>query len=276
MRVYALICFFGLTAHTAAAYAADKPPLAGPDTCLPEITAAEHQYVLPTKLLHTIGIVESGRLDPVTGRVAPWPWTINVAGVGHYFETKAAAIQAVQDLQTAGVQSIDVGCMQINLMHHPNAFASLDEAFDPDANARYGARFLSALYHEIGNWPQAAAAYHSRTENEGADYESRIMAIWPLAGRFPDVTLAQRGHMAVPGLNLANYTPELAAEARRMHAEYTRLALTSGPIGRPPQQATKHGGVDYRGYTPAVAAQLRQTAHAHNHTPIQVASRHGL
>jgi hypothetical protein len=276
MRVYALICCLGLTAYAATARAADKPPLAGPDTCLPDITAAEHQFVLPTKLLQTIGIVESGRIDPATGRVAPWPWTINAGGVGHYFETKTAAVQAVQDLQAAGVQSIDVGCMQINLMHHPNAFASLDEAFDPGTNARYGARFLSALYHEIGSWPQAAAAYHSRTENEGADYEARIMAIWPLAGRFPDVTLAQRGRMAVPGLNLANYTPELAAEARRTHAEYLRLALMSGPIGRPAREPAKKAGADYRGYTPAVAAQLRQTAHLRSHAPAQPASRRPL
>ncbi len=275
MRVYAFICLLGLTAHATTAQAADKTPLPGPDTCLPEIAAAEHQFALPTKLLHTIGIVESGRVDAATGRVAPWPWTINVAGVGHYFDTKTAAIEAVRELQTSGVQSIDVGCMQINLMHHPKAFASLDEAFDPAANTRYGARFLSALYHEIGNWPQAAAAYHSRTENEGADYESRIMAIWPLAWRFPDASLAQRGHMAVPGLNLANYTPELAAEARRMHAEYARLALMSGPIGRPPQ-AAKRGGTDYRGYTPAVAAQLRQTAHVRGHPPGQPSSRRGL
>jgi hypothetical protein len=275
MRVYALICLLGLTAQAATVHAADKPSLPGADTCLPEITTAEHQFALPAKLLQTIGIVESGRLDTATGRVAPWPWTINVGGIGHYFETKSAAIQAVQDLQTAGVQSVDVGCMQINLMHHPNAFASLDEAFDPGANTRYGARFLAALYHEIGNWPQSAAAYHSRTEDVGADYESRIMAIWPLASRFPDVTLQQRGRMAVPGLNLANYTPELAAEARRVHAEYARLALMSGPVARTTRQPAKHAAAGYRGYTPAIAAQLQQTSH-HGRTVSQLAGRRGL
>jgi hypothetical protein len=262
MRVYSLICLLGLTAYAATGHAADKPRLPSGDSCVTDIAIAERQFALPAKLLQTIGIVESGRLDPATGRVAPWPWTINVGGIGHYFETKTAAIEAVQDLQKSGVQSVDVGCMQINLMHHPNAFASLDEAFDPVANARYGARFLSALYREIGNWPQSAAAYHSRTEDEGANYESRIMAIWPLASRFPDVTLAQRGRMGVPGLNLANYTPELAAEARRMHAEYARLALMSGPVNRTARQPAKHVGIDYRGYTPAVAAQLKQAPHS--------------
>ena len=31
---------------------------------------------------------------------------------------------------------IDVGCFQVDLFYHPYAFTSLEEAFDPDANAR--------------------------------------------------------------------------------------------------------------------------------------------
>ena len=48
-------------------------------------------------------------------------------------------------VQAQGVRSIDIGCMQVNLMHHPNAFATLDAAFDPLANALYAARFLTEL-----------------------------------------------------------------------------------------------------------------------------------
>ena len=74
-------------------------------------------------------------------------------------------------LQAQGVRSIDVGCMQVNLMHHPNAFASLDAAFDPTANALYAARFLNTLYGISGSWVQATAAYHSQTPAIGADYQ---------------------------------------------------------------------------------------------------------
>ncbi len=74
--------------------------------------------------------------------VRPWPWTINVAGQGFFFPTKALAVTAVRELLASGVQSIDVGCLQVNLMFHPAAFASLEQAFDPMANARYAARFL--------------------------------------------------------------------------------------------------------------------------------------
>lgn len=209
-------------------------PPAIADSCLPGITGAERRFALPRKLLLTIGIVESGRADPVTGHIAPWPWTINVGGTGLMFPTKQLAIQAVQGLQAAGVQSIDVGCMQINLMHHPDAFASLDEAFDPTANTQYGARFLSALYRETGNWPRAAADYHSRTQDVGLTYETRVMAIWPLAHQFPDAVLQQHlqpavQQAAVRQIDTTGFTPEFAARIRQMQADYARLEARFGP-----------------------------------------------
>src|SRR5579884_4260905 len=126
---------------TASPVLADTPlPHSPYQLCSRAIALAERGAGLPAGLLPAIGRVESGRPDPLTGGVQPWPWTINAEGVGHFFDTKADAIAAVQALQAQGIRSIDVGCMQINLMHHPDAFATLDEAFDPLANARYAAR----------------------------------------------------------------------------------------------------------------------------------------
>src|ERR1700722_10873312 len=114
--------------------------------CRPAIAAAEQASAIPPQLLAAIGRVESGRRDPASGVMAPWPWTINAEGQGSFFDTKAQVIAAVQALQARGVQSIDVGCMQVNMMHHPHAFANLDQAFDPTANAAYAARFLNDLH----------------------------------------------------------------------------------------------------------------------------------
>ena len=136
----------------------------------------EHSFVIPAKLLVAIAEVESFRADPVTKRWMPWPWTINVEGAGHFYETKQDAIDAVKAFQAGGAHSIDVGCMQVNLMYHPNAFASLEEAFDPRANAAYAARFLRDLYHQTSSWPQAAGFYHSQTPALGADYANSVMA----------------------------------------------------------------------------------------------------
>ena len=148
------------------------------DACTPAIAAAERGAQTAPGLLGAIAVVESGRRDPRTGARRPWPWTVNSEGTGTYYPTKAAAIAAVQALQVRGVQSADVGCMQVNLLHHPAAFRSLDEAFDPAANARYAARFLVSLHARTGAWPAAAAAYHSFTPERGAQYAKLIASVW--------------------------------------------------------------------------------------------------
>ncbi|MBO0712127.1 MAG: transglycosylase SLT domain-containing protein [Acetobacteraceae bacterium] len=146
--------------------------------CGSAIGAAEQGGAIPDHLLAAIGQVESGRRDPVTGRVDPWPWTINVEGQGFFYESKADAIAAVRALQTRGIQSIDVGCMQVNLMHHRDAFASLEQAFDPAANTQYAAHFLNQLRGQTKDWQKAAALYHSATPEFAADYARKVLAAW--------------------------------------------------------------------------------------------------
>lgn len=147
------------------------------DLCRTAIGATERASFIPDRLMQAIGIMESGRRGP-TGSFVPWPWTINVEGVGEVFETKQAAIAAVQAHQARGARSIDVGCMQVNLMHHSSAFASLDQAFDPAANARYAATFLQQLLAQTGSWPRAVAGYHSLTPEIGGEYAKKVLAIW--------------------------------------------------------------------------------------------------
>jgi hypothetical protein len=149
------------------------------DECERAIAAAERAQNIASQILPAIGRVESGRLDPQTGRARPWPWTIDVEGQGQFFDTKEEAIAAVEAAQAKGVRSIDVGCMQVNLLHHADAFATLDAAFDPPTNAAYGARFLAALYHQTGSWPLAVADYHSATPELGIPYQQKVMAGMP-------------------------------------------------------------------------------------------------
>jgi Transglycosylase SLT domain len=146
--------------------------------CRSAIRIAEQAANIPDQLMAAIGRVESGRRE-ADGSVNPWPWSINAEGTDHVFETKAAAIAAVQALQRQGVRSIDVGCMQVNLLQHPTAFATLEDAFDPSANATYAARFLVRLHEQTGAWPTATAWYHSATPDIGADYQRKVMAVLP-------------------------------------------------------------------------------------------------
>lgn len=203
---------------------------AGGDLCLPAIAAAERNGGLPQHLLRSIAYVESGRVDPATGRAVPWPWAINVAGTGYFYDSKEAAITAVQGFQARGIRSIDVGCAQINLMHHPAAFPSLETAFDPHANTTYAARFLNDLKRATGSWPMAAAGYHSRAGEIGIAYARKVMNIWPGAARYGSLPAATAPATAVatglrPGLGIGGtglnmdysvYTPEFAAAVRRM------------------------------------------------------------
>ena len=145
--------------------------------CRAAIGTAERMSGVPERLMQSIGIMESGRRDE-TGIRSAYPWTINAEGVGSYYATKAEAIAAVNALRARGVRSIDVGCMQVNLMYHASAFASLEEAFDPAANAAYAAKFLLRLLAQTGSWPSATAGYHSLTPEIGGEYARKVLAIW--------------------------------------------------------------------------------------------------
>jgi hypothetical protein len=161
--------------------------------CRPALIAAEARHGIPAGLLQAIGLVESGRRDAATGRREPWPWTINAEGESHFFETKQQAIGWVRQAQARGMQSIDVGCAQVNLMHHPTAFASLEQAFEPASNADYAARFLRELRDTTGggNWMTAAGHYHSQTPELAEPYRQQVVAamahgpVPPLSGPAP-------------------------------------------------------------------------------------------
>ncbi len=170
----------GGTAMAAAAQEAQPPAAALPDraVCAAAAAAAEHRHGIPAGLLNAIGRVESGRRDPASGRMEAWPWAINAEGRGQLFDAAATALSGTRALQAGGTASIDVGCFQVNLVHHRNAFATLEEAFDPAQNADYAGRFLSGLREKTGSWEQAVANYHSATPERGGPYRDRVLATW--------------------------------------------------------------------------------------------------
>ncbi|MFC7688894.1 hypothetical protein ACFQY5_03880 [Paeniroseomonas aquatica] len=133
--------------------------------CAAAIAVAEVEARLPGGLLGAIARTESGRRDPATGRVEPWPWALNVEGAGFHAASRAEGLASIRAWRARGSRSIDVGCLQVNLLHHPAAFATLEEALDPLANARYAARFLAALQQRAGGdwgWPPRATIRRRR------------------------------------------------------------------------------------------------------------------
>jgi hypothetical protein len=170
-----LLFLFPTVAHAAVvtALTATPPGL----LCRAAIASAEQVQAIPTHLMAAIGRAESGRRDEATGATHPWPWTINAEGQGFYYNSKSEAIAAVRTMQARGVKSIDVGCMQVNLMHHPDAFPTLEQAFDPPVNTAYAARFLRLLFGKTGDWTKAVGLYHSATPELSAPYADKVMAL---------------------------------------------------------------------------------------------------
>ncbi|WP_170979154.1 lytic transglycosylase domain-containing protein [Roseomonas sp. HF4] len=207
---------------------ASAPAAADPaHLCRAAIAVAEREFAIPPGLLQAIGRVESGRRDPATGRFAPWPWTINAEGRGMYFPTREAAIAEVRQLQAGGMRSIDIGCMQVNLRHHPEAFASLEQAFDPLANARYAARFLTELQAARQDWTRSAGHYHSQTPDRADGYRARVMAAWAEEQARPG------GDPAAEAMALAALAGQRGAAALANGADRARvLPMPEGGRGR--------------------------------------------
>jgi hypothetical protein len=147
--------------------------------CRGAVTQAERDWQIPTGLLAAIGAVESGRRASTGTFPVIWPWTLTAEGRGFYLPSKAAAVGMARTLQLRGVRVIDVGCFQVDLFYHPNVFANLEEAFDPDANARAAARILSLGRLNSTGWDAVIAAYHSASPLTGAVYLQRVHALWP-------------------------------------------------------------------------------------------------
>ena len=146
--------------------------------CTEAVATAERNQNIPRHLVAAISLAESGRWNSDRRAKFSWPWTVMAEGKGRFLPTKAAAIATVRNLQARNVRNIDVGCMQINLRYHPDAFDSLDEAFDPAANVAYGSRFLKTLFKETRSWQQAAGRYHSATPEHNRPYRMRILKLW--------------------------------------------------------------------------------------------------
>ncbi|WPY00412.1 Lytic transglycosylase domain-containing protein [Candidatus Trichorickettsia mobilis] len=137
----------------------------------------ERKHRIPLDTLHSISLQESGKTHSKHNIKIVWPWTVNVEGQGYFFDNKREAVLFVKQQLLTGKTSIDIGCMQINLKHHPDAFKSIEHAFDPVSNITYGAEFLKRKYDQLGNWLQAIAHYHSATHELGSKYKESVVKI---------------------------------------------------------------------------------------------------
>lgn len=221
------LVFAATTALAAQGQIAAAKAVPDGQVCLHHIAKAEKASRIPKGLLAAIGLTESGRTLK-GGKRAVWPWTVNAAGEGHFFKSKEDAIAFVEGKLADGVESIDVGCMQINLKHHPDAFASLEDAFDPSTNTAYAAEFLTSLHGELRGWLPAARRYHSATPEKGEAYGEKVLANWSGAAK-KQVLAALAVDEAAAG-KLVPSEVELASAGGFLRATPVRVVTGNGTL----------------------------------------------
>jgi hypothetical protein len=184
-----LLGFLTLPAQATAAQVVDSglvaklsgtsdPMLSEAAVCEGIFSRYERLMSVPVYLLRAIALTESGRYHTASARLVPWPWAVQAQGKGYYPPNKDQAVALVKKLMSSGVQNIDVGCMQVNLMHHGAAFKTVEDALDPVQNMAYAAQFLREHYQRVGSWKQAVGDYHSRTPELGDSYAKKVLKNW--------------------------------------------------------------------------------------------------
>jgi Transglycosylase SLT domain len=144
--------------------------------CVDAASKAATRTGVPYDVLMAIALVETGRDEK------PWPWTVNQGGDGRWFDTVEEAEAHVSRAVEEGVTNVDLGCFQLNFRWHATGFTSIADMLDPDQNATYAARFLSAHFDQTGDWADAAAAYHSATPEYAAVYREKFETAYARMG----------------------------------------------------------------------------------------------
>lgn len=197
---------FGATVF-AALLITTNPALALDDTCDRVARIAANESGVPLEVLMAITRTETGRRS--NGVLAPWPWTVNMEGLGKWFATRKEAQAFAMSGLNEGKRSFDVGCFQLNYRWHGQHFRDVEHMFEPLENARYAADFLSRLYGELQSWDSAAAAYHSRTPKYADKYKARYKQILASLPEPPKLAVVNRAHAAVTETVRVNAFPLL-------------------------------------------------------------------
>jgi len=113
------------------------------------------------------------------------PWSIgdNTAHHGHAYASREQAERAARALVAAG-HDLDLGLMQVNVVHLGEDGVSLDNVFDPCVNVAMGAAVLSGAYRravaEFGPGQtalqHALSAYNTGSLFAGASYARGVTA----------------------------------------------------------------------------------------------------
>ena len=139
--------------------------------------ATEHG--IPARLFYAIALAESGRTLASTSSPRPWPWTLNIAGEGVYFNSRWEAWWALEQSLRAGQDSVDIGLMQVNWRFHRARLGGSWLALEPYHNLSVGADILKDCYKKRRDWWASVGCYHAPADKPRAKrYRARVVALW--------------------------------------------------------------------------------------------------
>lgn len=136
-------------------------------------------HAIPSELFYAVALAESGKHIESLRAMRPWPWTLNVQGVGRYYRSRQEAIDAVHQALANGRRSVDIGLMQVNWTYHATALRSIEAAIDPYHNLDVAAAILAECFRGRGDWWAAVGCYHAPgNAGRAARYRDRVKRIW--------------------------------------------------------------------------------------------------
>jgi len=137
------------------------------------------EYGVPPSILYAVALAESGTVIESTRAIKPWPWTLNIAGQGHFYATRKAAADALVFVLASGRESVDIGLMQVNWRYHKRRLVNPQLALEPYQNLRVGAQILQECFGSREDWWEAVGCYHAPSKpNRAARYRERVLAHW--------------------------------------------------------------------------------------------------
>lgn len=141
------------------AHAQETPP--------PAYQLAAQRAGIPSTVLYAVALQESGVRR--SGRIVPWPWSLNVAGASQRFSTRSEACEGVkQALRHTPATRIDAGLGQINLGYQEHRFTSPCDLLDPYRNLAIAAAILREQHTPGEDWLLAVGRYHRPAGGEPA------------------------------------------------------------------------------------------------------------
>jgi len=195
--LYITVLFTALSVFSTKAAFSYDAELAESSKCSRYFELYEELFHMPSNLLRAVAVTESGYYIKSVGRPQAWPWTINVEGKGYHYNSKREAVRAVQGFQAKGIKSIDIGCMQVNLRYHPEAFRNLEQAFEPKYNIGYAAQFLRSKYSQARNWKDAVGLYHNGVIALNRGYIQRVYNTWRVEDKSIQVAFLERPSISI-------------------------------------------------------------------------------